>query len=150
MAAWGAALAAPAMAQLPSSARLATLDIAVWPEYDRAAVLVIYRGRVAEDVPLPAQVSILIPPTMLDGRPNTLVGQDPNGDLSHISYTISEQEEGWLISFASAYRIFQLEFYDALDRAGQNAPIVWPGRATRRWTRSSCRYKSRLAPNLFG
>ena len=48
-----------ALAQPP--APLDTLNIALWPEYDRPEVLVIYRGRVADDVPLPATLTFTLP-----------------------------------------------------------------------------------------
>ncbi len=42
--------------------RLASLQIEIWPEYDRpAAALVILRGQLAADVALPAAVSLRIP-----------------------------------------------------------------------------------------
>lgn len=124
-----AGMAAPARAQVPASAHLATLDIAIWPEYDKSAVLVIYRGNVADDVPLPASIFILIPADTLNGKPNTVVGQDVTGGVVNIPHTISEQPDGLLVSFATAYRVFQLEFYAPLDvtQPQRSYRLMWAG-----------------------
>ena len=52
-------LTGTALAQSPVP--LEILNIALWPEYDQPEVLIIYRGQIAEDVPLPAQVSFDLP-----------------------------------------------------------------------------------------
>ena len=41
--------------------RLASLNIEIWPEYDRPAALVILRGALAEGVKLPAAVTLRLP-----------------------------------------------------------------------------------------
>lgn len=124
-----AGMAAPAMAQIPASAHLATLDIALWPEYDKLAVLVIYRGSVAQDVPLPANIFILLPSDTLNGQPNTVVGQDVTGRVINIPHTVSQQLDGLLVSFSTAYRVFQLEFYAPLDVAQpqRSYRLMWAG-----------------------
>ncbi|MHB1119312.1 MAG: hypothetical protein ACYC11_04545, partial [Bellilinea sp.] len=55
----GLFLARPIQAQ--SDLVLESMDIGLWPEYDRPDVLVIYRMTLANEVPLPAQMSIRIP-----------------------------------------------------------------------------------------
>ena len=41
--------------------RLASLNIEIWPEYDRPAALVILRAALAESVKLPATVTLKLP-----------------------------------------------------------------------------------------
>ena len=66
----------PAFAASPSdngapkrSPRLASLQIEIWPEFDRPAALVILRGELAADVALPATVSLRISNTDESGAP---------------------------------------------------------------------------------
>jgi len=122
-------LTAPALAQVQGNARLATLDIAVWPEYDQPAVLVIYYGQIAVDVPLPANVFIRIPASVVEGKPHAVAGNDPAQGLINLPYTVTEQNEWLLLSFTTAYSTFQVEFYDALDttRPERNYTLIWSG-----------------------
>lgn len=53
----------PGVVLAQSSAPLADLNIALWPEYDRPEVLVIFRGRVADNTPLPAALTFKLPAT---------------------------------------------------------------------------------------
>ncbi len=48
-------------AQQPAGS-LAELTVDIWPDFDRPAVLVLLTGRVAADTPLPASVTIPLPP----------------------------------------------------------------------------------------
>jgi hypothetical protein len=41
--------------------RFAALEIGLWPEFDRKAVLVIIKGELAPDIALPATLSLRIP-----------------------------------------------------------------------------------------
>ncbi|MEM7033457.1 MAG: hypothetical protein AAF629_28150, partial [Chloroflexota bacterium] len=50
---------APANAQ--AKIELERLSIEIWPEFDRPSTLVIYRGSLAESVPLPALVQFHLP-----------------------------------------------------------------------------------------
>jgi hypothetical protein len=104
-----------------SSAPLAALNIALWPEYDRPEVLVIYRGQVAEDVPLPAQVSFNLPAGVETLNAVAYVDQAQGNLLNLPDYQIIEGAEGKVLSFAAPSRQFQFEYYDdeMLSRDGQ-------------------------------
>src|SRR5216684_8246734 len=54
----GLALADAAPARAQQSVGLASLEIALWPEFDKPSVLVIMNGQVAAGVVLPASLSI--------------------------------------------------------------------------------------------
>jgi hypothetical protein len=125
-------LASPAAAQPPENAPLAALDIAVWPEYDQPAVLVIYRAQLAADAPLPANVFIRIPASVVGGKPHAVAGSDPAQGLLNIPYTVNAEGDGLLVSFTTAYQAFQLEFYDAIDltQPERRYTLTWPGDAS--------------------
>lgn len=53
---------APGFAQSPASI-IDALDIEIWPDYDRASVLVLLTGTLAQDTPLPAAVTLPLPET---------------------------------------------------------------------------------------
>lgn len=56
----GALVAGPAGAQTPSST-IAELGIGIWPDYDRASVLVMFTGTLPADAALPAVVTVPFP-----------------------------------------------------------------------------------------
>ncbi len=123
-----------AAAQTAEAVHLATLDIAVWPEYDQPAVLVIYRAQIAGDVSMPARVTIRIPARAVGGKPHAVAVEDPTLSdpaqrLFNLPHTVDAQDEWLLISFTTAYRTFQVEFYDALDTGNpqRRYTLVWPG-----------------------
>ena len=51
----------PSVRAEPAGPALESLKVSVWPEYDQPSVLVMYRGRLAADVKLPATVRLFIP-----------------------------------------------------------------------------------------
>lgn len=125
------ALAPWAAAQRASNVRLETLDIVVWPEYDRPAVLVIYRGQIAAESPLPADVFVRLPATAVEGKPHVVAADDPTQGLLNLPYT-SEQRGDWIeVSFTTARAAFQVEFYDELDlgRPERQYSLIWAGDA---------------------
>src|SRR3990172_1671747 len=56
-----AAAAPPAGGAAANDVRLESMQVEIWPEYDRPAALVIMRGELAASVGLPAAVSLRIP-----------------------------------------------------------------------------------------
>lgn len=101
---------APARAQAALS--LAQLEIELWPEYDRPAMLVIYRGALAANAPLPTLVQFEIPQRA--GQPAAVAYRNPNGQLINLKYSInpSTSTEKALLSFEAPTAHFQFEYYD--------------------------------------
>lgn len=97
-----------------SSTPLADLNIALWPEYDRPQeVLVIYRGRVADDVPLPAPVSFILP-TSVQVLNAVAYLDETQGTLLNVSdFDFVEGEGGKVLSFAVPSQQFQVEYYSS-------------------------------------
>ncbi len=125
-------LAAPVAAQdsTPAAggeATLASLSVALWPEYDRPEMLVIYWGEFASGASLPVAVEWRIPAAA--GGPSALAADDPEKGLLNLEYT-SRVEGDWLVlSFELATRGFQLEYYAPLVASGDEKTygFTYPG-----------------------
>lgn len=110
-------LAGFVLAQEPPA--LSTLEIALWPEYDRPEVLVIYRGLFEEGTPLPVPVEIRVPARV--GQPTAVAYVGEDGQRFNQQYTTRNEGDWLFVSFELGELGFQLEFYDALpvDSTGQ-------------------------------
>jgi len=108
--------------------RLTSLKIDLWPEFDQPAVLVILHAEIAEDVTLPASVSLRIPSS--SGGPAAVAYADSaDGQLLNLAYQRSDAVDFITLTFSPPEHSFQVEFYDALrtDAAERNYSYVWPG-----------------------
>ncbi len=91
--------------------------IEIWPEYDRPDVLIIYRIQLADDVSLPAQVSLFIPREA--GDPYNVAFQDMDGLLYNMQYTKEVQGDSLKVVFSTPTAGIHIEFYDPrLNRDG--------------------------------
>ncbi len=98
--------------QAQDAPRLATLDVSLWPEFDRPEALIIYRGMFAEDVALPVPVEIRIPASA--GEPTAVAYVDETGQRFNQPHTITQEGDWIIVSFDLESRAFQLEYYDAM------------------------------------
>jgi len=85
------------------------MTVSLWPEYDQEGVLVIYRGSLAEDVPLPVTLRFLIPKEA--GKPAATAGIDATGQYRYRSYQLADAGEFLEVSYSCPYREFQMEYY---------------------------------------
>jgi hypothetical protein len=110
-------LAGPVQAQ--EAPTLASLEIALWPEFDRPEVLVIYRGQLDADVALPAPMEIYLPTRV--GQPTAVAYVDEAGQRLNQPYTTRTEGDWLVVAFELGTRAFQLEYYDALpsDTSGR-------------------------------
>ncbi|RPI55590.1 MAG: hypothetical protein EHM56_05140, partial [Chloroflexi bacterium] len=76
---------------------LASLSIALWPEFDRSEMLVIYQGALASETPLPAAVEIRIPARV--GRPTAVAFLSEAGERLNQQYTTRVEGEALVVSF---------------------------------------------------
>ena len=114
--------------QAQESPRLASLEIGIWPEYDRPAILIILRGELTADVPLPATVPLTIPAS--SGGPSAVASSaTEGGGLITRSYEITDAGDSLLVTLTTPDRLFQVEFYDLLpaDTPDRTYSYVWPG-----------------------
>jgi hypothetical protein len=105
--------------QAQAEPALEGLEIALWPEYDRPEVLVIYRGLLSADVPLPAPIEISVPARV--GQPTAVAYVDEAGQRFNQQYTTRVEGDLLIVAFELGTTAFQLEYYDALpaDTAGK-------------------------------
>ncbi len=99
----------PLLGQAQDSPSLSSMEVTLWPEFDRAEVLVIYEGFFARDTPLPVPVEIRIPARA--GKPHA-VAYVSEGQLLQMEY-VSRQDGEWLVvAFELPTLGFYLEYYD--------------------------------------
>ncbi|MGC8878622.1 MAG: hypothetical protein ACP5R2_05315 [Anaerolineae bacterium] len=125
-------LSSSAQATAQSSTALADLTIALWPEYDRPEVLVIYQGELAPEVSLPATVSIEVPASVqqihavayLDENINTLITLD--------EFRLEAISQSKRLTLTTPARRFHAEYYanGLLTRDGDRRTIHYVFTAT--------------------
>jgi len=125
-----ALLLAPAFADAqPARARLASLQVEIWPEYDRpAAALVILKGEIAANVPLPAAISLRIAAS--SGGPSAVAyAAELGGSLANLNYERKDAGDFITLTFIAPERVFHVEFYDPLVIVNSNRSYTyaWTG-----------------------
>jgi hypothetical protein len=103
-------LAGPGLAQ--EMPELSSLEIALWPEFDRSDMLVIYQGFLAPETALPVAVEFRIPARV--GEPTAVAYVDESGQRFNQQYTTRIEGDERVVSFELATQGFQLEYYDTL------------------------------------
>jgi len=115
-------------ARAQSEPVIESMEIGLWPEYDRTDVLVIYRITLSSEVTLPAQMSLRLPSSA--GAPYNLAMKDMDGLLYNLAYT-SEIQGDWLkVTFTTPAAELQLEYYDpglTIDAAQRQFEYTWNG-----------------------
>jgi len=122
------ALLVPSLAQAQAPLTLAKMEIDLWPEYDRADMLVIYHIFLDPSTPLPANLTIQIPEQA--GDPYNLAVRNEDGQLYNIPFTRVTNGEWGEISFSTPRPEVQLEYYDPAlmrDGAKRSYTYQWPG-----------------------
>jgi hypothetical protein len=107
--------------------RLEKLTVALWPEYDRPAVLVTYRVQLATDVVLPAQIALPVPTHV--GMPHAIARRGPDGNL-YTATSTREVEGDWAtITVMTDSPSIQLEYYAPILSTGDDRKFIyrWPG-----------------------
>src|SRR3972149_6486967 len=106
------AAAASARDLAKGNPRPASLQIEIWPEFDRpAAALVILKGEVAAGVPLPAAVSLRIPAA--SGGPTAVASSATmGGNLANMKYDRKDAGDFITLTFDAPDGVFHVEGYD--------------------------------------
>lgn len=117
---------APVGVLAQSEADIAELEIAIWPEFDREAMLVIYRLRLSPELTLPANIRVPIPAEA--GEPHAVAWQDEAGRLLLARYESEARGEWLIINLTAESRLAQVEFYSDYDLVGteRRFQLVWP------------------------
>jgi hypothetical protein len=115
----------PSVAQ--AEIRLEQLQVDLWPEYDRPDMLVIYRGTLPADTPLPATLTLRIPARV--GQPHAVAYSDETDNLLEANHSTQVTGDWLAVTLETPTPHFQVEFYDSLTRAGERRSytFVWPG-----------------------
>ena len=123
---------APALAQAGSAPKgnpaLSALNIEVWPEYDRPAVLVILKGALAESVKLPAAVTLRLPAS--SGGPAAVAySSAADGNLLNLKHDVTRAGDYVTVKFEATERFFHIEFYEPIATTAPERSFryVWPG-----------------------
>jgi len=129
-----AAVAAPPGGAAKGDTPLESMQIEIWPEYDRPAALVILRGELAGDVGLPAAVSLRIPAS--SGGPAAVAyATAKKGPLLNLKHDRSDAADFITLRFTVPARFFHLEFYDRLatGTGERTYKYLWPGDLSVSW-----------------
>ena len=113
-------------AQTPVS--VDSLQVQIWPEYDKPSVLVIYQMTLSANTVFPATISVQIPTTA--GEPNAVAVRQVDGTLYSVEYTRQVSGEWATISFPTTTPEVQLEYYDPsleIDGDARHYQYVWQG-----------------------
>ncbi len=115
------------IATAQTESRLARLEVALWPEYDRAAVLVILKGWLVVDTALPTTVPLPMPARA--GQPHAVAKKGADGTLLMAQHTVDVQGDWATVNVMTDGREVWLEYY--VDLATTNpqrrAVFTWPG-----------------------
>ena len=105
-----------------------TLEIDLWPEYDRPELLVIYRVELSTEVSPPVTLSFRIP--VEAGEPHAVAVRDPNGGLLNAPYERTVTGERAIITLTATMPGIQLEYYDPqiqINNTHREFQYTWPG-----------------------
>ncbi len=124
-----AVAAGPAVGGAPlRNPQLESLQIEIWPEYDRPAALVILRAALAADTKLPADVRLRIPAS--SGGPSAMAySAAASGNLLNLQYERKDAGDFITLHFTVSERFFHVEFYDRLATGAPERAYTyaWPG-----------------------
>lgn len=120
--------AAQSTSATPRNPPLETLQIEIWPEYDRPAALVILNGQLAADVALPAPVTLRLPGAS-GGAHAVASAEREDAPLLNVEHTQKSAGDHILLNFRAPQRFFHVEFYEpiATHSPERRYSYVWPG-----------------------
>lgn len=94
---------------------IASIQIEIWPEFDRPEVLVIYHIQLTDETPLPAQINIKIP---AQSEVVAVAVEDPSLGLILADYSQTRGEEWEGLSILATTPVIQIEYYENLMKEG--------------------------------
>jgi len=107
---------------------LDSLQVQIWPEYDKPSVLVIYQMTLPATITFPTTVSLQIPTAA--GDPNAVAVHQADGSLVNLDNTRQVNGDWATITFTTPGPEIQLEYYDPTLEINENArhfQYIWPG-----------------------
>jgi len=116
----------PAHAQGQPSLR--SVEVWIWPEYDRPEVLVIEHILVSPDTTFPVTMTFRIPAAAV--KPHALAVGETSETVADMDYTLTTVGEWVSVKVQVSGPAIQLEYYDpSLSKNGRNREYIyrWPG-----------------------
>jgi hypothetical protein len=122
---FGVAVGPPA-ARAQDAPTLVHVGVSLWPEYDRAAMLVICRASLAGAIQLPTVLTLPMPASA--GTPHAVARLAANGTLLVADYTREVVGDVAWVRVATDSPDVQLEYYQDLGREGARRSFTyqWP------------------------
>jgi hypothetical protein len=116
----------PAAAAAQGSTTPERVEIALWPEYDRPAMLVIVRVTLPAATTLPTSLVIPIPASV--GEPTAVAKQSADGSLLISNYTRQIEGDLATIRLGTDSLHVQVEYYDSLaqESGARRFAFTWP------------------------
>ncbi|RME89020.1 MAG: zinc ribbon domain-containing protein [Anaerolineae bacterium] len=120
----------PMAAQAQGQVRIASLEVNLWPEYDKPEMLVIYYLALPADLEYPLTLTLRVPSSVK--RPHVVaIGDAPDtvSDLG-VEYSVNQEGEWTNVVITVTAPFIQLEYYDpGLKKDGDSRHFVyeWPG-----------------------
>ncbi len=110
-----------------SAGSIELLEVALWPEYDRQAVLAIYGFRLKPGSLPPITLAIPIPTAV--GQPHAVAWRDERGELMVAEFNRVVEDERTMMLITMPSLQGQLEFYADLTIEGNRRTFEfsWPG-----------------------
>ena len=121
-------LVLPLAVQAQDDLSLANVDVAIWPEFDKPSVLVIYQITLPAGVKYPYEMQIRIP--AVSGVPNAVAAKQADGSLVNLTYNQETSGDWSTITFTATTPDVQLEYYDpslTKEDKKRHFEYVWPG-----------------------
>jgi hypothetical protein len=89
---------------------VARMEVNLWPDYDRSAVLIIYRIQLSSETKLPVQFSIRIPQEA--GYPYKVATRDMDGLLYNLEYSLVPEGSWNRVILTTSSDELHIEYYD--------------------------------------
>jgi hypothetical protein len=121
-------LCLPAIGRAQESPTLSTMEIDLWPEYDRPSMLVIYKAALSPQVALPAELTFRIP--VASGKPAAVAVGPDSASVADVVYDTRVNGDWVEVSFIATMPAVQFEYYDPnlkIDGAQRSFQYEWPG-----------------------
>jgi hypothetical protein len=115
-------------ANAQESASIESIEVALWPEYDKPAMLGLYLVRLEPDVELPATLSLPLPDGVLE--PHVVAAWFADGRLDDdVEWLIETQNGQRVVTVTAETNGVWLEFYAPLEQQGSERSYTfqWPG-----------------------
>lgn len=123
---FGSVLAFPGTSRAQSNANhLSALEVDLWPEFDRAEMLVILKITLAQDVSLPAALEIRVP----SNSTVWAVAEQQVTNLVTVSYEQRAEGDWKVISLTATVPEVQIEYYDpalVISNGSRHFEYTWP------------------------